>query len=86
MYCYFKLACFCLIQENYNFRIFERRSRLLAQIEDVRRTRALQRASRKRHGGSHGEALATVAIVGYTNAVGGQSNLNRFSVCYYQVL
>uniref|UniRef100_A0A7N0UJ77 Hflx-type G domain-containing protein n=1 Tax=Kalanchoe fedtschenkoi TaxID=63787 RepID=A0A7N0UJ77_KALFE len=54
-------------------RINERRNRLLAQIEDVRRTRALQRASRKRHGGSHGQELPTVAIVGYTNA--GKSTL-----------
>lgn len=43
----------------------------MSQIEDVRRTRALQRASRKRHGGSNGQGLATVAVVGYTNAVGG---------------
>ncbi|CAM8985166.1 unnamed protein product [Rhodiola kirilowii] len=54
-------------------RIDERRNRLLAQIEDVRRTRALQRASRKRHGGSHGQELPTVAVVGYTNA--GKSTL-----------
>ncbi|KAK6923923.1 GTP binding domain [Dillenia turbinata] len=54
-------------------RISERRIRLLSQIEEVRRTRALQRASRKRHGGSDGQALATVAVVGYTNA--GKSTL-----------
>lgn len=42
---------------------------LLAQIEDVRRTRAIQRSSRKRHGGSFGQELVTVAVVGYTNAV-----------------
>lgn len=51
-------------------RISERRNRLLSQIEEVRRTRALQRASRKRHGGSFGHGLSTVAVVGYTNAVG----------------
>ncbi|XP_022945023.1 GTP-binding protein At3g49725, chloroplastic [Cucurbita moschata] len=54
-------------------RILERRNHLLSQIEEVRRTRALQRSSRKRHGGSNGEQLATVAIVGYTNA--GKSTL-----------
>lgn len=48
----------------------ERRSSLLEQIKDVRRTRAVQRASRKRHGSS-GQGLATVAVVGYTNAVRG---------------
>ncbi|XP_078436019.1 GTP-binding protein, HflX [Wolffia australiana] len=54
-------------------RIQERRLYLLAQIEEVRRTRALQRSSRKRHGGSDGRGLSTVAIVGYTNA--GKSTL-----------
>lgn len=54
----------------YNIRISERRKFLLSQIDEVRRTRALQRASRKRRGGSHGQGLATVAVVGYTNAVG----------------
>ncbi|KAJ0097745.1 hypothetical protein Patl1_28462 [Pistacia atlantica] len=54
-------------------RILERRSHLLTQIEDVRRTRALQRAARRRHGGLHGQGLATVAVVGYTNA--GKSTL-----------
>ncbi|KAF8674329.1 hypothetical protein HU200_048158 [Digitaria exilis] len=54
-------------------RIQERRVSLLAQIEDVRRTRAIQRSSRKRHGGSYGQELVTVAIVGYTNA--GKSTL-----------
>ncbi|PON32392.1 GTPase [Parasponia andersonii] len=54
-------------------RILERRRILLSQIEEVRRTRALQRASRKRHGGSDGQGLATVAVVGYTNA--GKSTL-----------
>ncbi|RVW57573.1 GTP-binding protein, chloroplastic [Vitis vinifera] len=53
--------------------ILERRNHLLSQIEAVRRTRALQRASRKRRGGSNGQGLATVAIVGYTNA--GKSTL-----------
>lgn len=54
-------------------RIQERRLSLLAQIEDVRRTRAIQRSSRKRHGGSFGQELITVAVVGYTNA--GKSTL-----------
>ncbi|XP_010248316.1 PREDICTED: GTP-binding protein At3g49725, chloroplastic [Nelumbo nucifera] len=54
-------------------RILERRNHLLSQIEEVRRTRALQRASRKRRGGSQGQGLATVAVVGYTNA--GKSTL-----------
>lgn len=57
----------------YNIRISERRKFLLSQIDEVRRTRALQRASRKRRGGSHGQGLATVAVVGYTNA--GKSTL-----------
>jgi GTP-binding protein HflX len=47
--------------------------RLLAQIEEVRRTRAIQRSNRKRHGGSFGQELVTVAVVGYTNA--GKSTL-----------
>ncbi|KAI3958846.1 hypothetical protein MKX01_023522 [Papaver californicum] len=54
-------------------RILDRRNRLLIEIEEVRRTRALQRASRKRRGGTEGQGLATVAIVGYTNA--GKSTL-----------
>ncbi|KAL5707204.1 hypothetical protein ACHQM5_025283 [Ranunculus cassubicifolius] len=54
-------------------RIIERRNHLLTQIKEVRRTRALQRASRRRRGGSDGQGLATVAIVGYTNA--GKSTL-----------
>ncbi|KAF2283803.1 hypothetical protein GH714_015979 [Hevea brasiliensis] len=54
-------------------RILERRNHLLSQIEEVRRTRALQRTARKRHGGSHNKGLATVAVVGYTNA--GKSTL-----------
>ncbi|OVA07270.1 GTP binding domain [Macleaya cordata] len=54
-------------------RILERRNRLLTEIEEVRRTRALQRASRKRRGGSEGQGLATIAVVGYTNA--GKSTL-----------
>ncbi|KAK9902538.1 hypothetical protein M0R45_001475 [Rubus argutus] len=53
-------------------RILERRSSLLSQIKEVRRTRAVQRASRRRHGSS-GQGLATVAVVGYTNA--GKSTL-----------
>lgn len=54
-------------------RILERRNQLLSEIKEVRRTRALQRAARKRHGGSDGQSLATVAVVGYTNA--GKSTL-----------
>lgn len=54
-------------------RIQERRVSLLAQIEEVRRTRAIQRSSRKRHGDSFGQELVTVAVVGYTNA--GKSTL-----------
>ncbi|KAJ9564184.1 hypothetical protein OSB04_000150 [Centaurea solstitialis] len=54
-------------------RIIERRNHLLSEIKEVRRTRAIQRASRKRHGGSHGQDMPTVAIVGYTNA--GKSTL-----------
>ncbi|KAF3439100.1 hypothetical protein FNV43_RR17375 [Rhamnella rubrinervis] len=54
-------------------RILERWKHLLSQIEEVRRTRALQRAARKRHGGSNGDGLATIAVVGYTNA--GKSTL-----------
>ncbi|XP_065874082.1 GTP-binding protein At3g49725, chloroplastic [Euphorbia lathyris] len=54
-------------------RIIQRRNHLLSQIEEVRRTRALQRYSRKRRGGSDHKGLATVAIVGYTNA--GKSTL-----------
>ncbi|KAL5556162.1 hypothetical protein UlMin_038398 [Ulmus minor] len=65
-------------------RILERRVHLLSQIEEVRRTRALQRAARKRHGGSSGQGLATVAVVGYTNAgkstlVSALSNSDLFS-------
>ncbi|XP_019173102.1 PREDICTED: GTP-binding protein At3g49725, chloroplastic [Ipomoea nil] len=54
-------------------RILERRLQLLSEIKEVRRTRALQRASRKRHAGSIGQDIATVAVVGYTNA--GKSTL-----------
>ncbi|KAB2626628.1 GTP-binding protein [Pyrus ussuriensis x Pyrus communis] len=54
-------------------RIAERRNSLLSQIQDVRRTRAVQRAGRKNHGGSFGQGLPTVAVVGYTNA--GKSTL-----------
>ncbi|KAF7828590.1 GTP-binding protein [Senna tora] len=54
-------------------RISERRNHLLSRIEEVRRTRALQRAGRKRQGGSSGQGLSTIAVVGYTNA--GKSTL-----------
>lgn len=67
-------------------RILERRNYLLSQIEEVRRTRAIQRAGRKRHGGSFGQGLATVAVVGYTNAgkstlVSELSNSDLYSDC-----
>ncbi|KAI7747194.1 hypothetical protein M8C21_029555 [Ambrosia artemisiifolia] len=54
-------------------RIIERKNQLMSEIQEVRRTRALQRASRKRYGGTHGQHMPTVAIVGYTNA--GKSTL-----------
>ncbi|GER39619.1 GTP-binding protein [Striga asiatica] len=54
-------------------RISERRQKLLSEIKEVRRTRAVQRAARKREGESLGQELATVAVVGYTNA--GKSTL-----------
>ncbi|GMP27655.1 hypothetical protein CsSME_00003546 [Camellia sinensis var. sinensis] len=54
-------------------RILERRKQLLSEIQEVRRTRALQRAARKRHGGDNGQDMVTVAVVGYTNA--GKSTL-----------
>ncbi|KAK8710335.1 hypothetical protein V6N13_145665 [Hibiscus sabdariffa] len=54
-------------------RILERRNHLLSQIEEVRRTRAVQRAARKKRGGVDGRGLPTVAVVGYTNA--GKSTL-----------
>ncbi|KAL8125042.1 GTP-binding protein At3g49725, chloroplastic isoform X2 [Apium graveolens] len=53
-------------------RIIERRNQLLSEIKEVRRTRALQRASRKRQG-ADGQDMATIAVVGYTNA--GKSTL-----------
>ncbi|KAI5434040.1 hypothetical protein KIW84_021050, partial [Lathyrus oleraceus] len=43
-------------------RVLERRNYLLTQIDEVRRTRVVQRAGRKRHGGSSGHRLATVAV------------------------
>ncbi|XP_020576917.1 GTP-binding protein At3g49725, chloroplastic [Phalaenopsis equestris] len=54
-------------------RIQERRNQLLTEIDEVRRTRALQRSARKRRGGLDGHSLTTVAVVGYTNA--GKSTL-----------
>lgn len=54
-------------------RIIYLRKQLLDEIKEVRRTRALQRASRRRHGGENGQCMATVAVVGYTNA--GKSTL-----------
>lgn len=54
-----------------NFRIQEKQNHLLSQIEEVQQTRALQCSARKSHGSSYGHGLATVAVVGYTNAVSG---------------
>lgn len=62
-------------------RISERKKHLLYQIEEVRRTRAVQRAARKRRGCLDGEGLPTIAVVGYTNA--GKSTLvNALSDAY----
>ncbi|RWW87526.1 hypothetical protein BHE74_00003646 [Ensete ventricosum] len=47
----------------------EENRRRRRKIDEVRRTRALQRSARRRHGSSYGQGLATVAVVGYTNAV-----------------
>ena len=52
-------------------------------MKEVRRTRALQRAARKRHGGANGQGIATVAVVGYTNAVGGQISNRLLSISYH---
>ncbi|CAN7060057.1 unnamed protein product [Brassica oleracea var. botrytis] len=54
-------------------RIADRRLRLLSQIKEAQRTRLLQRAARKRQSGLEGKNLATIAVVGYTNA--GKSTL-----------
>ncbi|KAL6530006.1 hypothetical protein OROMI_028651 [Orobanche minor] len=54
-------------------RISDRRKKLLSEIKEVRRTRAMQRAARRRQGGTQGQEIATVAVVGYTNA--GKSTL-----------
>uniref|UniRef100_A0A1J3HSM9 GTP-binding protein, chloroplastic n=1 Tax=Noccaea caerulescens TaxID=107243 RepID=A0A1J3HSM9_NOCCA len=54
-------------------RISDRKLRLLSQIKEARRTRLLQRAARKRQGSLAGKSLATIAVVGYTNA--GKSTL-----------
>ncbi|XP_057868686.2 GTP-binding protein At3g49725, chloroplastic isoform X2 [Cryptomeria japonica] len=54
-------------------RILERRNQLLSEIEEVRRTRALQRAARQRHRKGFGRVMPVVAVVGYTNA--GKSSL-----------
>lgn len=54
-------------------RILDRRQKLLSEIADVRRTRATQRAARKRKERSPGQEIPTVAVVGYTNA--GKSTL-----------
>lgn len=61
-------------------RILQRRNHLMSQIEEVRRTRALQRAGRKRQGDSFGQGLATVAVVGYTNAV------SSLYICLFVIL
>ncbi|KAH6824421.1 GTP-binding protein [Perilla frutescens var. hirtella] len=54
-------------------RILDRRQKLLSEIADVRRTRATQRAARKRKESLPGQEMPTVAVVGYTNA--GKSTL-----------
>ncbi|KAJ3672816.1 hypothetical protein LUZ60_006190 [Juncus effusus] len=55
-------------------RIMERRNKLVEQIKEVRRTRGVQRSARRRHACAPGQRqLATVAVVGYTNA--GKSTL-----------
>jgi 50S ribosomal subunit-associated GTPase HflX len=74
----------CPLNGHYNLRIIERRNYLLSQIEEVRRTRSLQRAARKRHGGSNGQGLATVAVIGYTNAVGGLNLIILAHHGYYE--
>lgn len=72
---HFTLLHFCF------FRILDRRKKLLSEIEEVRKTRALQRAARKRQGGSPGQEIPTVAVVGYTNAVGGSYLMCLFCIC-----
>ncbi|RWV88707.1 hypothetical protein GW17_00049183 [Ensete ventricosum] len=69
----FQKCCLEIIFHQITCRIQERRNHLLSQIDEVRRTRALQRSARRRHGSSYGQGLATVAVVGYTNA--GKSTL-----------
>ncbi|KAL3617385.1 hypothetical protein CASFOL_038798 [Castilleja foliolosa] len=54
-------------------RISDRRKKLLSEIKEVRRTRAMQRVARRRQGVSPGQEIPTVAVVGYTNA--GKSTL-----------
>ncbi|XP_057784400.1 GTP-binding protein At3g49725, chloroplastic [Salvia miltiorrhiza] len=62
-------------------RILERKQKLLTEIADVRRTRAMQRAARKRDERLPGQEIPTVALVGYTNA--GKSTLvSRLSNSY----
>lgn len=67
----------------YKFRISERKKHLLYQIEEVRRTRAVQRAARKRRGCLDGEGLPTIAVVGYTNAVCCQYSY-VFMICIFR--
>ncbi|KAH9610990.1 hypothetical protein KSS87_001011 [Heliosperma pusillum] len=54
-------------------RISDRRKYLLGKIEEVRKTRAVQRAGRRKQGTLDDQGLDTIAIVGYTNA--GKSTL-----------
>lgn len=68
MYCMIIDSLFFFLQNI--SRILERKKRLLAEISEVRRTRAMQRSARKRRESLPGQDLPTVAIVGYTNAVG----------------
>ncbi|XP_074308885.1 GTP-binding protein At3g49725, chloroplastic [Silene latifolia] len=54
-------------------RISDRRKYLLGKIEEVRKTRAVQRAGRRKQGALDDQGIDTIAIVGYTNA--GKSTL-----------
>eukprot|EP00249_Psilotum_nudum_P012891 c24029_g1_i2 orf=438-1673(-) len=55
-------------------RISERKERLRSMLAEVRRTRALHRTARDKHGAHvHGNHVPVVAVVGYTNA--GKSSL-----------
>ena len=40
----------------------------------------MQHAARKRHGGLDGQGLDTVAVIGYTNTVGGLNLIRAFAL------